>query len=524
MGGLAAALAIVWRGNRRQLLAWTVGLAAVFVAAAWSMNDLYSTPAELADYARATESGTALFAINGHPYGLDSIGGVIAYEFGFVSAIAFPLMGISLVNRMTRGEEQSGRMELLRAGTIGRIAPVAAPLIWLAAAAAGIAAVTAGTLLALGLDWPGAVLYPLSLALLMLCFGAAAALAAQIVGSARSVTAVCLAALVVAILARGVGDVGDNFLVWLSPIGWAEQTRAFGDARWWPVAILLGVAVLLTAASAWFADRRDLGEGAFASRRGPVSAGASLLHPAGFAIRQHRGAVITWSIIGTLVGAAFGALAETIRTLMKDNATLQDVLGGGSTDESGYLAFVVILLALTCAGFGLQSTARLAEEERGDRIEPLLAGHLSRSRWIGAQAMVLTGGTLVVGLTSALALGISDAIAVSDAAQVVRLVRATAAYLPAVLVLSAFAAVLYALRPRNVGIAWLAFTLITVIATLSDTLQLPEWARNISPLTWVGQTPVEPVNNWGMLLSIAILAALAVLAMILFRRRDIPTR
>ncbi|RDI49597.1 ABC transporter permease [Nocardia mexicana] len=524
MGGYSAMLSILWRGNRRQILGWVLGLAGVFAATAWSMNDLYPTQADIAAYAQATESGSALFAINGKPFGLDTIGGLISYEFGFVSALAFPLLGVHLVLRMTRGEEQSGRMELLRAGSIGRTATVGAALTLTAAGVAVIGSAMSATLFALDVGWPGAVAYPAAMALLGFGFAALAAAVAQVVATARAGTAACLAVLVVAFLARGVGDVRDNALVWLSPIGWAEQTRAFAGARWWPLLLAVGFAAAMAVLAGWFAERRDLGQGLFASRRGPSSAAANLLRPMGFAIRGHRGPVLAWSIIGALVGIAFGSLADAIRTLMEDNEAMQDIFGGGSADEDAYLAFVVILLALISAGYALQGIGRVAEEEAGDRLEPILAGTCSRTRWLAAQAITVAAGAAIVTAVSGLALGISDAVAISDPSAVGRITVAALAYLPAVLVLLTFAVALYGLHPPYLAAGWAVYIAVAVIAVLADTLQLPDWVRHLSPLDWVGRTPIDPVRGWGLVAALLLAGVFAIAGGYGLQHRDVPTR
>ncbi len=77
----------------------------------------------------------------------------------------------------------------------------------------------AAVLAALGLGWPGVLLYPLSLALLGIAFTAAGALCAQVVAASRLVTGLGLAVLVVAFVVRGIGDVRENALVWRSPLG-----------------------------------------------------------------------------------------------------------------------------------------------------------------------------------------------------------------------------------------------------------------------------------------------------------------
>jgi ABC-2 type transport system permease protein len=56
----------------------------------------------------------------------------------------------------------------------------------------------------------------------------------------------------------GIGDgqqLGGSALSWTSPIGWAQQTRAYTDLRWWPLVLcFVGLAVVaygLRAGSWW---------------------------------------------------------------------------------------------------------------------------------------------------------------------------------------------------------------------------------------------------------------------------------
>ena len=524
MGGFAVMLSIAWRGSRRQLLWWSVGLVLLFAGTAWSLHNLYPNPAKLATYARATETGTSLYAINGRPYGLTNLGGVIVYEFGFIAALAFPLMGTHLVNRLTRREEQSGRMELLRGGTVGRAAPVVAALAVTTSASAVVGLSMAAVLVALGLGWPGVVLYPLSVTLLGMTFAAVAAVAAQVVGSYRVVTAIGLGMLAVVALVRGVGDVRSSPLVWLSPIGWAEQARPFGAARWWPVALSASVVVVVSAVAVVLATRRDFGAGLFPSRPGPSRAAPLLLHQVGFAARQHRAAILGWSTMAALVGVSFGSLVDSMRSALQGNSTLQRVFGGSSDEANAYASFVVLLLVLICLGFGMQGLGRMAEEENDSRLEATLSGTVERSRWLAAHGLVLVVGLVVVAVVGGLGLGVSDAVVVGDPQAVLRLVLATCAYLPGVLALLGLSVLFYGLRSDLLAGGWAAFVVVLVIATLADTLRLPPAVREVSPLSWVGRVPLDSANGWALAGSLALAGTFMGLALAAFTRRDIGSR
>ncbi|MEO7125864.1 MAG: hypothetical protein ABI382_02295 [Nakamurella sp.] len=516
-------LAISWRSSRRQLIAWTLGIVAVFTATAASVNSLFGTPAELKTYAAATTASSSLYAINGRPFGLDNIGGPIAYEFGFIGAIAIPLMGIILMTRMTRLEEESGRMELLRAGVIGRTSALKSALLLISAAFLVMASGMAMALAALGVSWPGMVLYPLAFGLLGIVFAAIGALCAQLVASSRAVSALGLAALVVVFAIRGIGDVRDNALVWISPLGWAEQTRGFGSARWWPLLLLVTAAIAASFVALRLAERRDLGEGMFARRRGRSTASRGLLNSFGFAARRHRNSITGWSVIAALVGAGFGSVGDGFNTLTKDNKALQGILGGGDAAANAFVSFVVILIALLCMGFVVSGVGKASDEERGNRLEPVLAGALSRPRWLAGHAVTLVGGVVLVALSGGLGLGISNAITTGDSSQVWRLTMATLAYLPAVALLLGIAAVLYGLKPGLLWLAWIPFVFVVVVAVLGDTLQLPDWVKDISPMSWVGRVPLEPVSGTALVGALVTALALAALALRSFQARDIPS-
>lgn len=519
--GLRIMLNAQWRSGRKALLIWIIALIGVFAATASSMNGMYDTPQKIADYAAGTRSGGATLAINGEPYGVDNIGGVIAYEMGFMTSIALPLMGILLIARWTRREEESGRLEMIRAGAVARSAPLAAAIVWSVAAFAITAAGLTLSLGPLGIAWSDAALYAVATASLGLWFAAVTAFAAQIVERTRAVYAVSLAVLAVAFVLRGAGAVGDNALTWLSPLGWANETRAFSDARWWPVVVTLATAALIVAGAFAVLGRRDLGSGILAARPGPTAAGGSLLNDVGLAVRMHRNLIAAWSAVAILIGGAFGSLTDAIEDVAADNDALQEVMGGDQTDA--FLSLMVILLALVIGGYALQSAARTSEEERDGRLEPVLAGSIGRGRWFAGHLIAIFSGTVTVAVAGGLALGVSVAATQSDGGEVVRLVGATVAYVPAALVVASLAIALYAVKPTLQSLAWLVFAYVAVVAVLGDTLQMPEWAMNISPVNWVGKLPLDDLAWWPLLLATVITCGLGSIATVAFRRRDIPS-
>ena len=109
--GVGLNLRVQWRTGWKALLAWVIGLFAVVLLTATSITSLYDTPAKLQEYAKTT--GTpALRMLNGAVAGIDTLGGALVNELGFVVAFAVPLLAIALTVRGTRREEEAGRLNI----------------------------------------------------------------------------------------------------------------------------------------------------------------------------------------------------------------------------------------------------------------------------------------------------------------------------------------------------------------------------------------------------------------------------
>lgn len=517
-------LAIHLRTNWKALLTWVLALGATMVATTSSISDLYGTQDEIDSYAAAVGTGDALLFINGRVAGIDTLGGVIANEFGFLASFAIPLMGIALVARMTRRDEDAGRLECLLSGRIRRAAPAASAIVITSVALLVTAIALFGGLAGVGVTVDGAILYTLSLALLGFVFAGIAALAAQLVEHTRGIYAIGLGALVVSYLLRGVGDVLDNWVTWLSPLGWAEKTNAYGAASWWPLLVSLAVGLALVIVAVSLASRRDLGSALIRPVSSTPEASSFLRTPIGLAVRLQRGAVMGWTVAGVVVTVAFGGLSQQLLDAMTGNESLADALGGdGSATLDGVTAITVMILALICAGYVVQTLSSVRSEESEGRLESLLSGKIGRSRWLLTQVAVVLVGLVVVAGLGSLALALAVSWSTGESGLIGSTLGAVASYLPAVLVLGAIGVGLYGLFPRAFTVAWLAFAFTAFVAYLGDPLNLPAAIVDVAPFNQTGYPPLDPASGSALLVMGLIAAALAVAGFVGFRRRGIPT-
>jgi putative exporter of polyketide antibiotics len=170
-------------------------------------------------------------------------------------------MSVFLVVRHTRGDEEAGRLELVRSARVGRQAPLTSALAVAALANAVLVALLCLVLPVLGLPATGSVALALAIGTCGLAFTGVSLVAAQLTSGARAARGLAIGALGVAFLARAVGDAtgasGPSWLTWVLPLGWTETLRPFAGERWWVLALFLGSTGLAFS----LAKRRDLGAG-----------------------------------------------------------------------------------------------------------------------------------------------------------------------------------------------------------------------------------------------------------------------
>src|SRR5262249_19523140 len=198
-------------------------------------------------------------------------------------------------------------------------------------------------------------------------------------------------------------------LSWLSPIGWAQQVRAYDAERWWVLGLLLAAFIALVGAAAALSVRRDVGAGLVPARLGRSEAAPSLASTWALAWRLQRGALIGWTL-GIAVGAAvFGAIAHDINDRVganSDAARLFAELGGSAALVDSYLAWILGLTGIVATAYAVGAVQRLRSEETELRAEPVLATGVTRWQWAASHLLGAVGGIVVLLLTAGLAVGL----------------------------------------------------------------------------------------------------------------------
>ena len=517
------------RRDRLMMPAWVLGLGLMTVGGASSIAALYDSPASRTALARSLAGNGSLRALYGPVFDASTTGGLTAWRFGAFGAVLAGLMGILLVVRHTRDEEETGRLELVGAAAVGRRAPLTAALLTASGAGLALGLLVAAGLCAQGEAVTGSFALGLTFTLSTVVFASLAAVTAQLAETGRAARSLAGTVLGLAFLLRAAGDSagagGPSWLTWTSPLGWTEQLRPFADERWWVVLPLTATAAALTALAHALVARRDLDAGLLASRPGPATAGARLSGPFGLAWRLQRGSLYGWAAGFTVAGLVFGGLSDGVADLIRDNAQLADAfrrMGGAQQLTDTYLAAMVSLLAMLASVYTVQSVLRLHAEEASGRAEPVLAGAVSRQRWAASHLVPAWLGGLGLLLVAGLSLGLGHGATAGDLpGQVSRMTGSALVFAPAVWFVGAVAFVIHGIVPRRASAAWGLAGFFLFVGLYGPVLDLPRPVLDLSPFSHLPKVPAEDPAAAPLIVLALLAAALTAAGLAGLRRRDL---
>ena len=521
--GTVALTRFILRRDRVRILVWMVALVVLVALTTVGIEGLFPTQAALDQTAAATAHNAAMIAFNGAPQGLNTVGGQVAFQFGAMGLVLVALMSIFMVGRLTRGEEEAGRLEVVRSLPVGIHANTLAAALTVAAMNLLVGVLTSAVLIAQGLPLAGSVVFGASFILVGLVFGGVALLVAQVTESTRVVYGAAGAVLGAAYMLRAVGDIGDGTVSWFSPIGVAQKARPFANERWWPLMLLVAITVLLVVAAAALTVRRDLGAGLVPARPGPPSAAPSLGNPLGLAFRLQRGSLLGWGAGVMVIGIAYGWIGPTIDTFIGQNKAIADMFsaGGGGSLTDSYFAASFRLMALIATGFAIGSAMRVRSEETSMRADQVLATPVSRWRFAASHLAVACAGSVAMLAVAGLATGLTYGLAGGGMQSVPRLFVAALVYAPAMWIMVGLAIALDGLAPRLVGVSWAILIACVVEGFLGAVLGLPRWLSDLSPFERVPQLPAASLTLLPLVVMSVVAAGLTLIGLTGLRRRDI---
>ena len=282
----------------------------------------------------------------------------------------------------------------------------------------------------------------------------------------------------------------------------------------------------LAAAAVRLAGVRDAGAGILADQAVSAPRLRLLSGPGGLAIRLARPTVLGWWTAIALSALLFGLIARSAGTTISGSSASEVLakLGAHGTGTDAVLGAcflaLAVLVAFTAAG---QITAARSEES-SQRLDHLLAGPVSRSRWLGgrllAAALVLLAGGALAGLV-----GWLGATSQHSGTGVGTLLNAGVNLVPPAIAIGGVGVLAFGAWPRRTSVVVyvvLGWSLLAdIVGGFGGSGPASRWLLDTSVFHQMASAPAVAPNWAANGVMVAVGAACALLGGVAFNRRDL---
>ncbi|MDL2302244.1 hypothetical protein LJC58_07810 [Lachnospiraceae bacterium OttesenSCG-928-D06] len=504
---------------------WVLSLVLFTVAIAAYYPTLFPNETTMISMAEMLKS-PAMVGMMGPVYGGDTptVAMLFSQEMSIWIYITVAVMNIFFVNRHTRGDEELGRLLMFRALPVGKFTGAASVMCSVVVLNGVIAVLSTIFVTAVHMDGSnlnGVFAYTLAIFGVGMFFAALTLFLAQLFHTSRGVTGAAFAVMGLSYILRGIGDIQDNALSFISPLGLGLRTFAFYENNFWCVAVLILESVIITIFAFLILRIRDHGEGIVPMRKGRLFASRFLRSPLGLAWRLTKNSALIWCAAVFVIGAMYGMLFSDIEEFVGQNEYYEQIISGG-VDVAGsmidnFAAFLFIIMALISVIPVIHIAGKIHAEEKRGWLEAVLVRGVSRTRMYGSYIFI--GILEAVAVQFCAALGVfapSKGLVVFE-----DMLKASFAYIPALLFMLGLVVFLVGLLPQLTSLIWVVYGYSAFAAIFLRLFDLPNWLCRLSPFGNVPQLPAEEFLVTPLLILTILATVLTALGMFGFSKRDI---
>jgi ABC-2 type transport system permease protein len=505
-----------------------VALGVYVLATAVGYRLIAPTAAQRAEVLNNLAASTGLRVLLGQAARITSAAGFVDWRVTGVAAIVGPVCWLIVATRTLRGEEASGRWELVLAGrtTPGRATAAALAGLGLGVLtmylAVAVLTKVAGRSPGVHVGAGQALLFGLAVVAPAAEFLAIGAVASQVMPTRARAAALAAGAFGASFLLRAAGDAAPSahFLVYASPLGWVEQLHSLGrpQALWLvPIAALIIACIWITLV---LAARRDLGASLLADSDAAEPRTALLGSPIRIAIRLSWQATARWLAVIVVAGVLYGALARSAGQAFATSASLQRISGVLmhaaqrdliSTGARAYAGIIFLLLATLLMAYAASAVGRLREDEAEGYLDNLVVRPVSRQRWLTGRVALMLTVMVLAAMTGGIVFWIAAA-AENTGLTIGQLTQAGLNSAAPAIVLSGLGVLLLGFVPRLVTVAcWAIVAWAFMLDLLGAVIPINHWLMDTSLLQHLAPAPaVNP--DWRICLTYLIIGVTAAVA------------
>ena len=322
---------------------------------------------------------------------------------------------------------------------------------------------------------------------------------------------------------RGAGDVAENVLSYISPLGLVLRSEVYVSNYLWPILVTAAISLVGIVLAFYLNSIRDLGAGLIAAKPGRKEASRFLGTPFGLTFRLLKFMLIVWAITIFILGASYGSVFGDIDSFLEGNEMLQQMFltsGGFSVDEQ-FLSTIVAMYAILLAIPILLILLKIYTEEKKGRLETIYAKKVSRKKMLGSYFLISFVSSIVFTLLFTFGLWIAAFSVMTTPILLTTVLLAGLVYLPAIWFTIGLTVLLVGFAPKLTKLVWAFIGASFVLVYLGPILQLPTWAMKLTPFGHIPRYPIETVTATPLIVLTVLAAVMCIAGFYGYKRRDL---
>lgn len=522
--------------SRRGAVLWGL-IFGIYVA---SKSIAYATlsPAARAKVAAPFSSSAGLDVLLGKPNHINTVVGYTSWVCVSVLMIIGSIWAFLLATRSLRGEETSGRWELLLSGRTNARKATANVLLGLTASLVLLFLITAICFIAIGHDHKvgfgvqAALYFALASLVGAAEFMAFGAFASQLMPTRARAASLSAGFFGVCFILKAVADA--TSAVWvmnITPLGWIEKMQPLENSQPIWLVPIIGFIALFAALSIFLSGRRDLGDSTFADKD-VAQPKTGLLHsPLGLALRMTRMSSSSWLLgiglmalfYGLLTKAAAQAFNSVPSKLVK---ALNSSLLKTSEQHTGaiiYLGVIFLFVMVVMMVYAANAVGAMREDEAEGYLDNLFVRPITRLRWLLGRLGIIVLVIIVAGLLGSIATWVGIASQSVNVSFHTIFIAGLNTIAPAIFILGVGVLALGIIPRFTTFIAYGVIAWSFLVELLSSGAHFNHWLLDTSVLQHIPLAPAANPNWTAAIILSCLGLAAAILGAIIFKSRDLRT-
>lgn len=523
--GLGKLTAFYLKTNKWKMLFWLIGIVALTLIIPPTFESMYPNKSDMQPIVETSQNPAMEAMLGPGKFEHVSVGVLFTHEMLLFTGILVAIMSILLVAKDTRGDESTGRIEMIRALPIGKMSPLISSMMNMIIVNLAIGILITITLPLLNIesiDVKSSLLYGLSLSMIGILFGLIATLFAQLVETTSNVTGLSISVLLLSYLIRAIGDVLNDSISMISPLGWLTRTFAFSENNWWPLVLMFIVGIIFIMITMYLYLNRDLESGLLPSKPGNKYAKKYWLSPIGMQIKLYKVGIISWAIGMFIFGASYGSVFGEMDAFISDNEMLKKMLAGsGDNYIESFLPTLMVIMAIVATIPAIMSLYKIKNEINMQRIDNIFAKPVSRTYYFSGFIVISLINAVMMIFLASLGMYIAQASVLDNPFTFWTMIKSGIVYIPAIITFVGIGVLLIGWLNKGHFIVYLYLGYTFFVVYLGQLLDVKEWLKNLTPFQHIPEIPVDKMDYMGISVLIVISIIMIIVGLIGFRRKDI---